>query len=187
MADNLPSDVAAMAANLLKNTGKSLDEWVEIARSSGLDKHGEIIKLLTDTHGLGHGYGNLIAHRLRGTAASMSDDRDALVEQQYAGAKAALRPIYDRLVGLIQGFGDDVQFVPMKVYVSVRRSKQFAILQPATNSRVDVGIKLKDAAAGGRLEAGGFNGMVSHRVKVATADDVDDQLVGWLRAAYDSA
>ena len=85
-------------------------------------------------------------------------------------------------------FGSDVEFSPKKTYVSLRRSKQFALVQPSTPERLDVGINLKGAAPGGRLEASGsFNAMVSHRVRVTAASDIDAELLGWLRAAYDAA
>ena len=181
------TETANMIANLEKSSGKTIAQWVEIARGSGLEKHGEILKYLQTEHGLTYGYANVVVHTLRGSAAAMSDDRDAFVEQQYAGAKEALRPIYERLVDILGGMGDDVQFVPMKAYVSVRRNKQFACIQPTTKTRVDVGIKLKGVSPTERLTEGGFNGMVSHLVKVTGLDQVDDELIGWLRQAYESA
>lgn len=186
MAQENP-EFTAMKENLQAKTGKAWDEWLQLARNSGISKHGELIKYLKDTYSIGHGYANLIAHDVNQSAAEMADDPQAFVEKQYAGAKAALRPIYDRLVGEIGAMGDDVQFVPMKAYVSVKRKKQFAILQAATNTRFELGIKLKDAPADTRLETGGFNGMVSHRVKILTIDEVDQQVLGWLRQAYDGA
>ena len=187
MAGESSSEIDTMAANLKEKTGRSLDEWVALARASGLTKHGEIVKFLKETHGVTHGYANLIAHSLKQSAASMSDDRDTLIEQQYGGAKAALRPIYDRLMEIILAFGDDIQVVPMKAYVSLRRSKQFACLQPATKTRMDVGIKLKGAAPTERLKEGGFNGMVSHHVEIFDLAEVDDELIAWLRQAYEGA
>jgi predicted transport protein len=97
-------------------------------------------------------------------------------------------PIYDALVKAISGFGDDVEFAPKKAYVSVRRSKQFAIIQPSTATRLDLGINLKGTPATDRLEtSGSFNAMVSHRVRLGNAKDVDTEVKKWLKAAYDAA
>ena len=104
----------------------------------------------------------------------------------YVIAKAVLRPIYDQLVATINGFGDDVELVPMKAYVSVRRNKQFACLQPTTKTRFDVGLKLKGVPPTERLTEGGFNGMVSHLVKVTDLTQIDDELIAWLKQAYES-
>lgn len=107
---------------------------------------------------------------------------------QYSKGKEALRPIYDVLLQAIQAFGDDVEIAPKKAYVSIRRKKQFAILQPSTKTRLDVGINLKGTEPNERLEASGsFNAMVSHRVRVTQIDEVDEELLGHLKEAYSNA
>ena len=176
----------SMIRNLEQNTGRTLADWTALARGLG-DKHGAIVKALKAEHGLTHGYANLVAHEALRSAA-VHQDGDDLLAAQYAGAKAALRPIHDALAQAVAGFGSDVEFAPKKGYVSLRRSKQFGLIQPSTATRVDVGIQLKGAAPTPRLEASGsFNAMVSHRVRVASAAEVDAELIGWLRKAYDAA
>ncbi len=183
-----PQDAeAAMAQNLAAKTGKSLAEWVEIVRRSGRARHGELVNYLKDEHGLTHGYANLVVHTALQSAAGASDGA-ALVDAQYAGAKAGLRPVYEALVAAVRGFGDDVVVAPKKANVSLRRNKQFALLQPSTATRLDVGINLKDEPPAGRLEASGsFNAMVSHRVRVTSAGEIDAELLGWLRKAYEAS
>jgi len=179
--------LATMIANYEKNTGKPLEAWIDIARKAKLAKHGEIVKMLKDRYGMGHGYANLVAQRVLAGDAPAPGGED-LVEAQYAGKKAPLRPLYDQLAKAVGKFGADVELAPKKTYVSLRRSKQFALVQPSTPERLDVGINLKGAAPGGRLEASGsFNAMVSHRVRVTDSKDIDAELLGWLRAAYDQA
>ncbi len=187
MAKSPDDATATMIANLKEKTGKSLEQWVKIAAASKLPKHGEIVAMLKKDHGLTHGYANLVAHSTLKSAASDAEPDD-LVAAQYGGAKAGLKPIYDALVAAIVKFGKDVEFAPKKAYVSVRRAKQFAILQPSTANRLDVGINLKGSAPTDRLEASGsFNAMVSHRVRLSDPKEVDKQLTGWLKQAYDAA
>ena len=177
---------ATMVSNLQDKTGKSLDAWVKIAKASKQTKHGKLVALLKSEHGLTHGYANLVAHRTLKSAASDSAPDD-LVASQYSGKKSELKPIYDALIAAVTRFGD-VEVSPKKAYVSLRRAKQFAIFQPSTATRLDVGIKLKDVEPVGRLEtSGSFNSMVSHRVRVESQKDIDKELVGWLRQAYDAA
>ena len=179
---------AAMIAGLREKTGKSLDEWLKILRSSKLSKHKEFMSLLKNEHGLTHGFANMIALQALQSDSHTADDPAALVDAQYAGAKAGLRPIYDTFIAALQKFGTDVEVSPKKAYVSLRRGKQFAIIQPSTATRVDVGITLKDHAPAGRLEASGsFNAMVSHRVRVSNPTEVNKELLGWLKAAYDAS
>lgn len=183
-----PEDMAAsMVRNLEDKTGKTLEAWLTVTNASGLVKHGQIVKMLKQDHGVTHGFANLIAHHAlrQDQAPETSDD---LVTRQYAGPKAGLRPIYNALLAAVGGFGNDIEIAPKKAYVSLRRTKQFALVQPSTRTRVDVGLNLKGVEATERLEvSGSFNAMCSHRVRVTDRDQVDDELIAWLRRAYDDA
>ncbi len=161
-----PEEMAlSMIQNLPEKTGKSLEEWLQITRASGLEKHGQILKMLKTDHGMTHGFANLVA--MKTLQSGPEPNQDDLVEAQYSGPKADLRPIYDSIVAEIENFGGDVEISPKKAYVSLRRNKQFGIIQPSTKTRVDVGINLKGVDPTDRLEASGsFNAMVSHRVRV---------------------
>lgn len=176
----------SMRDNIEAKTGKPLAHWLDLIAKSGLEKHGQILKMLKTDHGMTHGYANLVAHEARASAAIHTDDAD-LVASQYAG-KEQLRPIYDRVVEAVESFGGDVELAPKKTYVSLRRAKQFGLVQPSTKTRVDLGLKLKDVEPKGRLEASGsFNSMVSHRVRLTDAAEVDEEVVSWLRQAYEAA
>ena len=179
---------AAMVANMKDKTGKAIDAWLKIAKKSGLKKHGEIVKHLKADHALTHGYANLVAHYQIRSESGAKPDGD-LVSTQYGGAKADLRPIYDAFVKMVKSFGADVEISPKKAYVSLRRNKQFGLIQPSTRTRVDVGINLgKNKKATARLEvSGSFNAMVSHRVRVTQASDLDAELKGWLKEAYEAS
>lgn len=174
-------------ANILKTTGKSVEQWVEIVRQRGAAKHGEIVSWLKTEGQMGHGYANLIAHTaLQSAAVTAAADRD-LVAEMFKG-KEDLRPIFDDLLAEIRKFGSDVEVSPKKTYLSLRRKKQFALLQPSTRVRLDVGLNLKNFEPTGKLEpSGSFNAMCSHRVRVESAADLTADLVGWLRAAYAAA
>lgn len=179
---------AAMVANMKEKTGKDLAAWKKLVAKSGCEKHGEIVKWLKAEHGMTHGYANLVSHKFRASDAESVAATTDLVAAQYGGKKEGLRPIYDKLAKAIAKFGGDVELSPKKAYVSLRRSKQFGLIQPSTQTRVDLGINLKGEPASGRLEASGsFNAMVSHRVRLSAPADVDAEVLGWLREAYERA
>jgi hypothetical protein len=187
MAGKLETATLNQISNLEKSTGKSFDQWLAIARKHG-GKHSEIVRFLKEKYGLGHGNANLIAIKAReadaGPATSTADPADAW----FQGDKASLRPLYNRLMRTIQKFGNDVELSPKKTYMSLRRNRQFAALVPSTAQRLDVGLNLKDVAPSGRLEAGrSWNSMFSHRVRITNAKEIDKQLIGWLRKAYDQS
>lgn len=183
-----PEEMAAtMIKNLAEKTGKTLAQWLKITKASKLVKHGEIMKLLKGEHAVTHGYANMIALKTLEGGKAPASGKD-LVSGQYAGPKAELRPIYDAVLAAVKKFGKDMEVSPKKAYVSLRRNKQFAIIQPSTKTRVDVGINLKGHGATNRLEtSGSFNAMVSHRVRLGDKKEVNKELINWLREAYDNA
>ena len=178
---------ASMIANMPEKTGKAMEDWLKIVTKAKLTKHGEIVAMLKGDHGMGHGFANLVAHKALASDAGSQDGED-LLAAQYAGAKAGLKPVYEKLAKIIESFGKDVEFAPKKAYMSLRRSKQFGLIQPSTATRLDLGLNLKGVAPAGRLEAAGsWNAMCTHRVKLASAADVDAEVKAWLKQAYDAA
>jgi hypothetical protein len=166
---------------LPENTGKALTEWFTILQDTKLEKHGEMMALLKGEHGVSHGFANFIALMFRNQGGPEGED---LIERQYA-AKPNVRPIYDAIVSAVSEFGPDVDIAPKQASVSLRRSKQFALVSPTTKSRVDVGINLKNNPGTDRLKAVG--GMCTHSVGITAVEQVDDELLGWLRDAYEHA
>lgn len=187
MAKSPEEMAAAMIANLKEKTGKTLPQWLKVVKQSKLEKHGQIVKLLKSEHEVTHGFANMIAHQYLDSLKPQDDTEDP-VASQYSGPKAELKPVYDAIIKAVARFGKDIEISPKKSYVSLRRSKQFAIVQPSTKTRVDVGINLKGDEPTERLEASGsFNAMVSHRVRLSSKDDVDKELIAWLKEAYGRA
>ncbi len=184
-----PDEMArSMLANVPEKTGKTMAQWRAILKKSALTKHGEQVKLLKTGHGVTHGFANLIATVHRNDGKLAAGDDDALVDAQYAGPKADLRPIYEAVRKVVEKLGKDVAISPKKTCVSFRRSKQFALIQPSTRTRVDLGINLKGVDPEGALEASGsFNAMVSHRVRLSAPKDVDAKVKRWLKQAYTAA
>ena len=182
-----PDEMAAtMIANMKEKTGKTLAQWIAIAKKSGEGKHGAIVKHLKTQLGMTHGFAYLVAQKtLSSDAGSKPASGTDLVAAQYSGPKAELKPIYEAVIKTAKSLGKDIEVSPKKSYVSLRRNKQFALVQPSTKTRVDLGINLKDVAAKGRLEeSGSFNAMVTHRVRLGKPADVDKDVKAWLKKAY---
>jgi hypothetical protein len=95
---------------------------------------------------------------------------------------------YETLLATLKGFGPDVAVGSTDTYISLLRGeKKFGVIAVAAK-RLDVGIKLKGVEPTERLAAGGnWNSMVTHRVQVTDPAGLDQELVGWLRDAYDRA
>ena len=174
---------ATMISNFPERTGRSLDQWVTLIRASGNTRHGEVMMMLKSEYGMSHGFANFAA--ITALKADDAPEGDALVDAMYAGPKSALRRLHDAVVAVAQGFGDDVELAPKKAYVSLRRKKQFGMVGPGPAGKLEVGFNLPDADPGARFQP--VTGMCTHRVRIATAAEFDDELVGWLRRAYEGA
>jgi hypothetical protein len=175
--------VRTQIRNIETKTGRSMDDWTALVRSSGRAKHGEVTTWLKAEHGLTHGDANRVAlTALRGPAAP---EGDALVDTIYRGPKATLRPLHDRVVEVARGFGGDVELAPKQAYVALRRAKQFATVGPASGGRLEIGLNLKGVEPAGRLEP--TTGTCTHRVRLANPAELDDEVVAWLREAYQQA
>lgn len=184
--DKIDKAFASMIENLYKNTGKKLEEWIEIVKSKNIQKHGEIVSYLKNEHKLTHGYANLIGHRSKSSDSASAIDKVDLVETQYKG-KESLRPIYEALKVKILALGDDIEIAPKKANVSFRRAKQFVLIGPATKSRFEVGLFLKNFPATDRLIAEKQGAMCTHKVNLANVEDIDDELLNWIKTSYDLA
>lgn len=172
-----------MIDNIPARTGRSLAEWFAVLDAADLPQHGKAMALLKGEYGMTHGFANLIValHRHRGVEAGPAD----IVDAQYAGAKAALRPLCDRLIAAASALGSDVEVAPKRTGVSLRRAKQFALIEAPSRTRITLGLNLRDVEASGRLLAAG--GMCTHRMDVSAIEEIDAELLGWLQAAYDRA
>lgn len=172
-----------MISNLPEKTGKTLEEWLKILKSKSFAKHSEAVNFLKNEYGVSHGFANTIVH----LSKDNNDSDDDLLKAQYVG-KESLEPIYQSLKKEISSFGKDIEFAVKKTYVSVRRKKQFAIIQPSTKSRMDLGLNIKNQEASGVLEnSGSFNAMCSHRIRLENASDVNSDCKKYLKQAYDQA
>ena len=175
-----------MEKGLLEKTGQSLDHWIKVIKESGLQKHGEILKFLKTHHNFTHGYANFVSLKARGSDAASKEPQD-LVASQYE-KKPHMIPWYEKLIEITKQFGSDVEIVPKKSSVSLRRKRQFALIQPSTKTRMDLGLKYNDRPVDGRLESSGpFGAMCSHRVQIKQLEDIDEQVVNWLKDAYEEA
>jgi hypothetical protein len=179
---------AAYARNLEERTGRSLEEWVRLVRREGPPEEPERRRWLKAEHGLSTSYTRWIAGAAEGKEmGSAGYDPSAYVERLYAGPKAGLRPLHDRLCRLALSLGKDVKVCPCETMVPFFRKFAFAELRPATATRLDLGLALGDAKPGGRLAsvAVAMGNRITHRISLGSVAEVDGEVEARLREAYD--
>jgi hypothetical protein len=163
-------------------------------RRSGLPTEQEQREWLKSQPGLGTNSAWWIAERANGRGAEDGDPNAYLkaaagyVEAMYAGGKAGLRPLHDRLLALARGLGPDMKVCPCQTIVPLYRHHVFAQIKPTTRTRIDFGLALGDTPATGRLiDTGGFakKDRITHRIPITKPEEIDDEVEQWLRVAYD--
>ncbi len=175
-----------MEQGLLEKTGKPLAHWVKLVKASKLEKHRAMIEFLKTEHGLTYGYANFVAHKTRASDAA-SQSGDDLLHNQYKG-KESLQPVYEKILAEVLKFGDDISTVPKKAAVSLIRKHQFALIKPATKTRIDLGLKLTGVPITERLgDSGPFGTMCTHRVQLTDVSEVDEAVVAWIKEAYEKS
>jgi hypothetical protein len=190
MADS-DKALETMVKNIEAKTGKTLAQLGKVIAGSGLTKHGEIRSMLMERFDLGHGQANTVAHlALKSDGQSAAAERgltaaDVLAEI-YAGKKADLRPVHDRVLEILDGLGA-YEAAPKKGYVSYRRKKQFVMVGPKTNTEVELGFGAKNLPAHPRLKEMPPNSMCRYTTRISSADQVDAQVKKWLEASYAEA
>ncbi|MBN8734256.1 MAG: DUF4287 domain-containing protein [Acidobacteria bacterium] len=184
--DSVQKALETQVKNIQAKTGKSLAELAALAKASGLSKHGEIRDMFKTKLGLGHGDANTLTHAVLKPGGEPEAEGGDVLAEIYAGPKAGLRPIHEKLMAELQGWGE-FEVAPKKGYVSLRRKKQFAMVGPATKTQVEVGLNIKDLAGGGRLVALAPGGMCQYKVRLSSVAEVDAELMGWVRAAFEAA
>jgi predicted transport protein len=163
--------------------GPPVEEWIAmLPAGSHREKHAFLVE-----QGLSSNHASAVLWWEKHGAA-IEAGGEPLIERQYSGGKERLRQIYDRVAEVVAALGDDVEPGPRGTYVSFGRPKQFALVQPSTKTRVDLGLRLPGSPYTGRLiEAGSFgSGNITHKVALSSPDEVDAELEAWLREAYDA-
>ncbi len=183
-----PNDMmAAVATSLKERTGRTLEEWVALVQASGIDPldQNAVRRWLKTEHGVPQNSQWAIADDAARAAGWVPPTLEQYIDEQYAGAKAALRPIFDRLRQVLESFGDDVKMEGRATYIPFVRRRQFAAVAAATRNRVDVGLRYTDPPASGLLTPANAPGQATHRLSITSSTEIDDEVVRLLRTAYD--
>jgi Domain of unknown function (DUF5655)/Domain of unknown function (DUF4287) len=188
--------VQKWVGELKEKTGRSLEEWIALVKKEGPKAQKSRREWLKSKHKLGMNSAWWIAERAEGKSAEEDTPEGYLaaavryVEEQYAGPKQKLRPIYDELLALGKSLGDDVKACPCKTIVPFYRNHVFAQLKPTTNSRIDLGFALthyKGKLLKRFIDTGGLakKDRITHRIEITAAEQIDDEVKKWLKTAYE--
>jgi predicted transport protein len=177
----------AVATGMKERTGHDLDEWVKLVAASGIDPLDQLAvrRWLKAEHGVPQNSQWSIADAAARAAGWERPSVAEYIDLQYQGPKARLRPIFDRLADEILAFGDDVVLEGRSTYTPFVRGRQFAAIAAATRTRVDLGLRFTDPPASERLRPATSPGQSSHKIELASVDEVDGAVIDLARIAYE--
>lgn len=170
---------------LIERTGEGLETWNARVRDSGRSDEASLRAWLSEMGVTGYPAMLLVMERF-GYPDYLQASADDLIENQYAD-RPATRPIYDALLALLPEVGE-IEVQARKTYVAFLTPKRtFSALVPTTRTRSDLGLRLPATQpVSGKLEvAKNFpQSSVTHKIGLTSADDIDDEVVGWVKRAY---
>jgi hypothetical protein len=180
-------------ASLPEKTGRSLGDWFAFITHHGPNGEAARREWLKKEHKLGTNYAVWLAERAEGKGETSDPDEylkvaARYVEEMFTGAKAGLRPTYDRLLKVGLSAGKDVKACPCRTIVPIYRNHVIAQIKPATRTRIDFGLALGATKTPKRLiDTGGFKrgDRITHRIEITSPADIDDEVKRWLKKAYE--
>jgi hypothetical protein len=182
------SEVREWSAELLRSrTGEDVAAWNGRVAATGLDDEQSVRGWLAQHGVTGYAQALLVWERF-GYPDFMTAGADELVDGQYAD-RPQLRPILDAVLVAASALGP-VTTAARKTCVSlVSPRRTFAAVQATTKNRVDLGLRLDGVEPAGRLLVvkNIASGTINLRIALTGPGDVDEEVVGWLRRAYDES
>ena len=176
-------------------TGRSLEEWCAHIQKEGPDDLPARRDWLKSKYKLGTNTAWWLAERADGEPTWDESPESYLamaptyVDEMFAGSKAAMRPIAEALMRLAMDVGADIKFCPCKTIIPFYREHVIAEIKPSTRTRIDFGLSLgPDYPFTPRVkDTGGIakKNRITHKIGIEKLEDIDVEVEGLLRAAYE--
>jgi len=176
---------ATIRAGLERDTGKTMDEWVAIARGCPESGHRARLKWLKDHHGLLQNRASQVLSEAFGSRMAWSEP-DKLVEALWADP--ASRAIFAAIDAAARQPNEVIQ-TARKGYTAWSRKVQFAAARPLKGGKAMLGLAVAPDA-GARLEAPkneSWSERLKARVLITSPAEVDAEIEALLRAAWEKA
>ena len=171
------------AAHLLRSrTGQDVAAWNRRVAETGLPGEQALRAWLDDRGVMGYAQALLVWERF-GYPDFLTAEADELIAGQYAD-RPQLRPLFDAVLAALPAVGPATVQARKTMVSLVTPRRTFAVIQATTKSRVDLGLRLDHESPGGRLLAARDLGAATVRIPLTRPEDVDAEVLRWLRRAY---
>jgi hypothetical protein len=177
--------MASVRASFERETGKTFDQWVAIARACPEEKHRARLKWMKETHGLLQNRASLVLGEAFGGRMTWSEPEKAL---ETLWADPASRAIFDAVGAAAQAPGEVIQ-TARRSFCAWSRKVQFAAARPVKGGMLMLGLAVPPDASP-RLEAPkneSWSERLKARMLLASPAEVDDEVRALLRVAWEKA
>ena len=176
---------ASVRTSLERDTGRSIAEWVEVARSCPESSHRARLKWFKDKHGLLQNRASLVLGEAFPAHMRWSEP-DTLVEALWADP--ASREIYEKLDAAALTLGGTVR-TARKGYTAWSRKVQFAAARPVKGGKVMLGLAVSPDAAPDleQPKSESWSERLTARTRLANPGEVDVKIHDLLEAAWRNA
>ncbi len=176
---------ATIRAGLERDTGKSMAEWVAIARTCPEETHRARLKWLKDNHGLMQNRASQVLDEAFGSRMAWSEP-EKLIEALWADPSS--RAIFQAVDSVARKPNEVIQ-TARKGYTAWSRKVQFAAARPVKGGKLMLGLAVPPDASP-RVEAP-KNESWSERLKARTllssVAELDGEVEALLKAAWERA
>ncbi len=182
-----PADMMTSVTDSMKErTGKTLEEWVAAVQSAGVDQLDQkAVRNWLKDQGVLQNSQWTIADAAARAAGWERPSVEGYIDSQYQGEKAPLRAIFDTLREIIEDLGEDVRFEGRGGYTPFVRKRQFAAIQASTKTRVDLGLRFKQAPDSDLLSTTSLPGQSTHKLGLTSVEQITDEVRELIRLAYE--
>lgn len=183
--DRLQKYFASLEANIAKATGKTIAQWVKIAKTCPETKPRARLAWFKAKHGLGQNRASLILWRAFGGNSLGEEDPNKLKDALFAKF-AEQRPLYDKVAAFVKKLGQGTTS-PRKSYVGLYHLKQYGAIKPSKQGLM-IGLALQKYPKTARLiDVKNLGGGERNKkaLVLASAKDFDTEAKALLKAAYD--
>ena len=174
---------ASVRDGLERETGKSLADWVAIAKTCPETGHRARLAWFKANHGLLQNRASYVLSEAFGREMPW-DDPDLLIDALWTDP--GQRAIFEAIRGLATALPDTV-VGPRKGFTAFSRRYQFAAATPIKGGGVKLGLAVQpeaDAALAPRKKSEPLNERLLGFAAIASVDGVDDRIEGLLRQAW---
>ena len=182
-----PTDMMSSVTDSMKErTGKTLEEWVAAVQATKIDPlNQKAVRNWLKDQGVLQNSQWAIADAAARAAGWERPSVEGYIDSQYQGEKADLRPIFDALREIVEGLGDDVTAEGRGGYTPFVRKRQFIAVQASTKTRIDLGLRFKQAPDSALLSTASLPGQSTHKLGLSSVDDITGEVIDMIRLAYE--